>query len=238
MKTYGIELETSSIGIGTAQAALDRAGLAWECKPDGTNGVDAEAVSPILNDGTLNETLTAARALARAGATVNKQTGYHVHLGADYYGVNAIAALVHNWYTAANGIGALVAKSRLSNRYCLHSLSERDIDYWGETIRNNHINNNAVSTGRFMSLNLNSYDRHGTIEFRLHHGTLNGKKIEAWAKFCESLASFSLNGGTLSAGTGSKLLDCFEILETLTAANTLDTPTAEYLKQRATELNG
>ena len=235
MKTYGIELETSSISIRTAQSALDAVGLAWSCKPDGTAGVDAEAVSPILNDGSLNESLTAARALLKAGATVNKKTGYHVHIGADHYGVDGIAALVRNWYTAADAIGALVAPSRLNNHFCNHRLDQSHIDTWTESIRNGAIGN--LGRGRYLSLNLDSYGRHGTVEFRLHHGTLNGKKIQAWAEFCESLATYSTAGGLLTSGTGDRLNDINVILGKLVANQALNLDTADYLKQRAVELS-
>ena len=235
MKTYGIELETSSISIRTAQSALDAVGLAWSCKPDGTRGVDAEAVSPILNDGSLNESLTAARALLKAGATVNKQTGYHVHIGADHYGVDGIAATVRNWYTAADAIGALVAPSRLNNHFCNHNLSDAIIDQWTENIRNGNIRN--ISGTRYLSLNLDSYQRHGTVEFRLHHGTLNGKKIQAWAEFCEAIATFSTAGGLLSSGTGSRLNDINSLLDTLVQHESIKGDTATYLKGRAVELS-
>ena len=235
MKTYGIELETSSISIRTAQSALDAVGLAWSCKPDGTRGVDAEAVSPILNDGSLNESLTAARALLKAGATVNKQTGYHVHIGADHYGTDGIAALVRNWYTAADAIGALVAPSRLNNHFCNHNLSEAIVDQWTESIRNGSIRN--ISGTRYLSLNLDSYQRHGTVEFRLHHGTLNGKKIQAWAEFCESLATFSTAGGLLDSGTGNRLNDIKSLLGKLVINEAIKLDTAAYLNQRAIELS-
>jgi hypothetical protein len=235
VKTYGIELETSSISIRSAQSALDAVGLNWQCKPDGTAGVDAEAVSPILNDGSLNESLTAARALLRAGATVNKKTGYHIHIGADHYGTDGIAALVRNWYTAADAIGALVAPSRLNNHFCQHTLPESLVESWAESIRNGRIDN--AGQGRYRSLNLDSYQRHGTVEFRLHHGTLNGKKIQAWAEFCESLATYSTAGGLLTAGTGDRLNDINVILGKLVINEALSLSTAEYLKQRAVELS-
>ena len=235
MKTYGIELETSSISIRSAQSALDAVGLNWQCKPDGTQGVDAEAVSPILNDGSLNESITAARALLRAGATVNKKTGYHIHIGADHYGTDGIAALVRNWYTAADAIGALVAPSRLNNHFCQHTLPESLVESWAESIRNGRIDN--AGQGRYRSLNLDSYQRHGTVEFRLHHGTLNGKKIQAWAEFCESLATYSTAGGILSSGTGDRLNDINVILGKLVINEALSLSTAEYLKQRAVELS-
>jgi hypothetical protein len=237
VKTYGIELETSSISIRTAQTALDAVGLNWACKPDGTRGVDAEAVSPILNDASLNEGLIAARALLKAGATVNKQTGYHVHLGAAHYGNEGIAALVRNWYTAAEAIGALVAPSRLNNHFCNHRISESIIETWTESIRGGRISNSAAGYNRYLSLNLDSFDRHGTVEFRLHHGTLNGKKITAWAEFCEALATFSTNGGTLDAGTGNRLNDIKSLLGKLVINESIKLDTASYLNQRAIELS-
>jgi len=236
MKTYGIELETSSISIRTAQYALDAQGLNWSCKPDGTAGVDAEAVSPILTESSLNEGLIAARALLKAGATVNKKTGYHVHLGAAHYGNEGIAALVRNWYTAADAIGALVAPSRLNNHFCNHNLRADVVDTWTESIRNGRITNSTIGYNRYLSLNLDSFDRHGTVEFRLHHGTLNGKKITAWAEFCEALATFSTNGGTLDAGTGHRLNDITSLLGKLVLAEAIKLDTASYLKGRAEEL--
>jgi hypothetical protein len=235
VKTYGIELETSSISIRTAQSALDAVGLNWQCKPDGTAGVDAEAVSPILNDGSLNESITAARALLRAGATVNKKTGYHIHIGADHYGNDGIAATVRNWYTAADAIGALVAPSRLNNHFCNHRQDPNFLDGWVESIRNGHIHN--AGRGRYQSLNLDSYARHGTVEFRLHHGTLNGKKIQAWAEFCEAIATYSTAGGILDAGTGDRLNDIKSLLGKLVINESIKLDTANYLNQRAIELS-
>jgi hypothetical protein len=236
MKTYGIELETSSISIRTAQSALDAQGLSWSCKPDGTRGVDAEAVSPILTDSSLNEGLIAARALLKAGATVNRQTGYHVHLGAEHYGNEGIAALVRNWYTAADAIAALVAPSRLNNNFCNHNLRESVVETWVESIRGGTISNRAIGYNRYLSLNLDSFDRHGTVEFRLHHGTLNGKKITAWAEFCEAMATFSTAGGILDGGTGNRLNDIKSLLGKLVMNEAIKLDTAGYLHQRAIEL--
>ena len=238
MKTYGIELETSSLSIRAAQSALDAVNLSWAAKFDGTRGVDAEAVSPILNDGSLNESITAARALLKAGATVNKQTGYHVHLGAAHYGNDGIAALVRNWYTAADAIGSLVAPSRLNNHFCTHSVPADYLDVWSESIRNGNIDNSPVRdlqnyARRYFSLNLDSYAKHGTVEFRLHHGTLNGKKIQAWAEFVQAIAQFSTAGGIL---TDNRLNDVNALLDTLAQHDALKGDTAQYLKQRAVEL--
>jgi len=234
--TYGIELEMSSLSIGSAQTLLNRAGLNWSVKPDGTRGVSAEAVSPILGSDTLTQCTTAARALASAGATVNKQTGYHVHLGADYYGLNGIANLVVNWAMAHDTIAALVAPSRLNNGFC-RPLSLQDADRTAEQVRNGRIAN--INGGRYYSLNLASYDRHGTVEIRLHHGTLNGSKIKAWAEFCNAMAELSKAGIMLDPAdmpTDNRLNNLAGLLRGLVGNGYLTDKTAAYLNGRAADL--
>ena len=234
--TYGIELEMSSLSIGSAQSLLNRAGLSWAVKPDGTRGVSAEAVSPILGSDTLNQCTTAARALASAGATVNKQTGYHVHLGADHYGLNGIANLVVNWAIAHDTIAALVAPSRLNNGFC-RPLSLQDADRTAEQVRNGRIAN--INGGRYYSLNLASYDRHGTVEIRLHHGTLNGSKIKAWAEFCNAMAELSKAGVLIEPSDladADRLNNLAGLLRGLVGNGYLTEKTATYLNGRAADL--
>lgn len=237
--TYGIELEMSSLSIGSAQTLLNRAGLNWSVKPDGTRGVSAEAVSPILGSDTLNQCTTAARALAAAGATVNKQTGYHVHLGVEHYGLNGIANLVVNWAAAHDTIGALVAPSRLNNGFC-RPISLLDAERNAELVRNGQVYN--VGGGRYYSLNLASYDRHGTVEVRLHHGTLNGSKIKAWAEFCNAMAEAAKAGIVLEpadhAGNNpaARLNNLADLLRGLVGNEYLSQKTATYLNGRAEEL--
>lgn len=237
METFGIELEVSDISISSAQHLINQAGLQWAVKYDGTHHVSAEAVSPILTAERLNETKKAARALLAGGATVNKQTGYHVHLGADEIGLEGIANLVWNWNWCHNTIGALVAPSRLNNRFCL-AVDRANLDSYVEHVRNGNINNNG--SGRYRSLNLDSYSRHSTVEFRLHHGTLNGSKIQAWAEFCNAVARYSKAGERITdekwTVKDDRLNNIKELLEILSLTGHLKDTTADYLKGRADEL--
>jgi hypothetical protein len=239
METFGIELEVSDLAISRGQDLLNQAGLNWRVKMDGTHHVSAEAVSPILTRDRLNEARTATRALRIGGATVNRQCGLHVHLGASEYGTEGIANLVWNWNLAHRTIGALVAKSRLNNRFCVPvALSELDAQV--EHVRNGNISNIGLN-GRYRSLNLNAYATHGTVEVRLHHGTLNGAKVKAWAEFVSALARYSSAGSLLQSHDGwqnttepeNKIK---ELLDILALVGTLSTDTAEYLKGRADEL--
>ncbi len=237
METFGIELEVSDISIPTAQAHINRAGLNWSVKFDGTRHVSAEAVSPILTTDRLNETKTVARALLSGGATVNRQTGYHVHLGADEYGLDGIAKLVWNWNFIHETIGALVAPSRLNNGFC-KPVDRVYLDSWVEHVRNGNISNREG--GRYYSLNLASYSRHRTVEFRLHHGTLNGSKIQGWAEFCSAVARYSVDNDPITdnkwTSRENRLNNVKEFLDLISLTGHLKETTATYLKGRADEL--
>jgi len=129
----------------------------------------------------------------------------------------------------------LVAPSRLNNRFCkvrtvaeAHATAER-------------IRSGQIGIGdRYVSLNLESFDRHGTIEVRLHQGTLNGRKAVAWAEFIAGLVDYSkannLLGATYSR-TDIRLNNIQTLLDEV-AQDNLDVRTAEYLKQRALSLQG
>jgi hypothetical protein len=236
--TYGLELEMSSLSISGASSAIMRTGVqGWQVKPDGTNHVSAEAVSPILTADRLNESRTVARALVASGGTVNKQTGYHVHIGADLIGLEGIANMVWNWNHAHATIGALVAPSRLNNSFCRPVDATRIAD-WCDNVRGGDINNNG--NGRYYSLNLNSYDRHKTVEVRLHHGTLNGAKIQAWAEFVGAMAQYGKDGNRFELETwtdsANRLNNINTMLDILAVDSSLDNKTATYLKARALEL--
>jgi len=239
METFGIELEVSDISIEHAQSIINRAGITWQVKRDGTHHVSAEAVSPILARPSLDEAKVATRALRVGGATVNRQCGLHVHLGADEYGIEGLANLAWNWNLAHATIGALVAKSRLNNRFCVPvALSE--LDFQAETIRNGSIRNIGLN-GRYRSLNLDAYRQHGTIEFRLHHGTLNGAKVKAWAEFCSAIANYSKAGSRLNTEDNwhqpdDKVTKVGELLDLLTSVQVLSEATNAYLKGRAEDL--
>ena len=253
--TYGLEIEVSTLSISGAARAITRAGipcaepsaqhqtnLNWKAVYDGTRGVSAEVVSPILTADRLNETRTVTRALSMAGATVNRTTGLHVHIGAASFGdieserLNALGNFVENWYMAHGAIGALVAKSRLNNMFC-KALDLASAAELAARVRGGDISNGG--RGRYLSLNMDSFTRHSTVEVRLHHGTLNAAKITAWAEFITAMAEFSKAGHAFhSAFTNptDSLNAASGMLGILTRDGGLKVETATYLNQRAAQL--
>lgn len=254
--TYGLEIEVANLSIAGAARAVTRAGIQcvepstqhttnanWKAVYDGTRGVSAEVVSPILTAERLNETRTVTRALSTAGATVNKTTGLHIHVGAASFGddeaerLNAIANFVENWYAAHGAIGALVAPSRLNNGFC-KALDIASAAQLAERVRGGDISNGG--RGRYLSLNLDSFARHSTVEVRLHHGTLNAAKITGWADFITAMAEASKDGVNINTrlnDPADKVAAAADLLGELTRYGYLASSVADYLNQRAAQLH-
>ncbi len=247
--TFGLEFEVAGITTGAASAALNRGGIecieprsqhqthqAWSSVYDGSVR-GAEVVSPILDPIRLNEASTVARLLLGAGGKVDRTTGFHVHIGAQNLTHDNIANWYLNWNLVHNTIGVLVAPSRLNNSYC-KAVSAEHATTNAERIRNGEISD--FRGDRYQSFNLQAFDRHGTLEIRLHQGTLNGAKAVAWAKFIDAFKQLSeskiFTADTL--GTGTELQKCNNLLSLLVIQSNLDLKTAEYLKDRAASLNG
>ena len=244
MTTYGLEFEVAGISTSAASAALNRGGIEcvepqrqheinekWTSVYDGSVR-GAEIVSPILDEVRLNEASTVARLLLSAGGKVDRTTGFHVHIGAAALSLDHVAQWYLNWNLVHEAIGALVAPSRLNNSYCKVPTLQ-NIDRNVERIRNGEISD--TNGDRYQSFNLQSFQRHGTLEIRVHQGTLNGTKAVAWAKFIDAFKDYSATKLiTLDElGINDRLNKCESLLNILMLAGNLDHKTGQYLKGRA-----
>lgn len=238
---YGVELEIIGMTPHQAAQALRSAGLSaqdtgythgttgyWKCLLDGSIYGGCEAVSPILiGEAGLTELTTAINALREAGATVNTSCGMHVHLDArDLTGDEF--ARTFGFYTERQDLfDALVAPSRRHNSYCrkynnaqiaaIKSAANRDKD----TVQ-------YEFDDRYMTVNVTSYGRHGTLEFRQHQGTLNAAKAVAWVRLLLAITvKVQANAEeNISATDLPAMLDGLG----------LDVTTVRYLKSRANRL--
>lgn len=258
--TFGMEFEIQGLSVRESALVLNGAGIEcdtqaathetrdnWKAVYDGSVSNGAEVVSPILSPARLNEAHKVTKALKNAGARVDRATGFHVHIGLDAFRdeqgnfYDNVAKFTLNWYAAHNAIGALVAPSRLNNRYC-RVLSRDAAERQAEYTRNQ--NSGAYDSNRYVSLNLESMRRHGTIEIRLHQGTLNGVKAIAWAQFVAGLIDATKAGLDMTAQddfTAWRWIpspaDCNLLMDKLVGLNTLTASTGDWLKGRAGRLN-
>ncbi len=156
----------------------------WKVITDGSLGdytLGAEFVSPVLRgqDG-LAQVEKVCRALQALGAKVNKRCGFHVHVGARDRDVMFFRRLLVGYSVNEAVLDSMMPASRRgnANQYCkpiradgLAGYDDRD-----HLLRR--------QSDRFVKLNVASYYRHGTVEFRQHAGTVEADKATYWVKFC------------------------------------------------------
>lgn len=262
--TFGMEFEIQGLSPSRAADALNNAGITcnatrsthetaqdWKAVYDGSVSNGAEVVSPILNPSRLNEAHKVTKALKDHGARVDRATGFHVHIGMNAFGdwgtggEENIAKFILNYYAMHHAIAALVAPSRLNNRYCAvlnRDNAQRQAEFTAGQ------NRGAFNGNRYTSLNLESISRHGTVEVRLHQGTLNGVKAIAWSQFIAGMIDATVKGADMTALTGNltawqnptapSVAACHDLLDMLTIGGSLNASTGDWLKGRATRLNG
>lgn len=167
----------------------------WKFVPDGsvrerdgsrTNAI--ECVSPVLSFNTGFEALKdCCTMLEFSSAKVNKSCGLHVHIGMDGLSDKAFVGVFKNYQFLEDLIDSFMPPSRRGNN-----------NTFAESIKGVCFDNcdcpedvMDVLDSRYYKVNPWSRERHGTIEFRQHSGTVEYQKISAWVRFCAGLVSWS-----------------------------------------------
>lgn len=199
--TFGVEIECSVLRK-QVRDSFERTGVAYEY--EGYNHVDRrthykfvtdssvtgdspiECVSPILTGNAGMASLKkCVSALNEAGATVNSSCGLHVHIGAQDLSEAEYANVFNNYYYLQDIINTFMAPSRRNSRWA------RPLSPDVTRSRSMYEVRCALDHDRYKAVNPMSYDRHKTIEFRQHGGSVNYKKISMWATFCAKLVVWS-----------------------------------------------
>lgn len=171
----------------------------WRLVTDGSvTGTDAfELVSPALKgeDG-LRQIRTACEVLQRLGVKVNKSCGFHVHHAAqDYDNVTYFKNVVKLYARMEAWLDQAMAPSRRgnTNQFCKSVCAKMTMpagrgltgqQALDQCQRPEDVNNwmrlGDLYDPRYNKVNLSSWWRHGTIEFRQHAGTIDAEKIVNW----------------------------------------------------------
>jgi hypothetical protein len=117
------------------------------------------------------------RILKAAGAKVNDTCGLHVHL--DMRGRRAEKAY-HNLYNMQEVLYRMVPADRKVGDYCRPHATTND------TLQNAVVNTHY---SRYYGINVDALRRHGTLEVRIHHGTLTAKGIVDWVNLLVAVAT-------------------------------------------------
>lgn len=205
-RTYGVEIEaimpygTSRLDIAGAivEAGLDcQAEMLnhstktwWKVTTDSSVtglGTGIEIVSPILRgeDG-FRQIEKVCAALKQKGCVVNKTCGLHVHVDLRHPQISlaAMQRLALLYIENQTLIDKLMPKSRRpgGSRYC-RTLARVPLARIESATTINQIHE-AIGTDKYHTINLKTYWRQGTVEFRQHSGTVEAAKIIKWTSAC------------------------------------------------------
>lgn len=219
------DLITRAIGVTSRVAHYGAADSPdWKVQGDGSLTVPMgfEIVTPVLdtaNRADLRNLAKVASAITRAGATVNASCGLHVHVDARSLTLAQQKMLCKMFLKYEGAFDLLVPESRRANRYCSSNIQfvrARGRDTLKavfaeiDAAPDLHAVRGLLCNGRYMKLNLESFWRHGSFEFRFHSGTTDPDKIVNWVKLLESFYARALRLAGKSivaeAGTLPKLL--------------------------------
>ena len=170
----------------------------WRLKTDSSvsgNGYGLEVVSPILQgDQGYSDLMLVMNAINNTGATINRSCGLHIHVGVSDWRIKHFKNLFKRYTKFERSIDSVMPNSRRdsNNGYCRstarcfdtynlkNAFSVIDSKKTARDIRN-HIGT------RYTKLNIDSFWKHGTIEFRHHAGTTDSVKIANWLKLCMTM---------------------------------------------------
>lgn len=211
-RCYGIEIE---VQYGYEASAANN--TVFASKEDGSlynQGV--EFCSPILQgDAGLSELANILQICNDNGAEVDNECGLHVHIDLRDFNKQEFVRLFYILRKVESVTRLLVTEERNSNHFCSASLSQvRTDDRRGFDER---IMDYCESMQRYSAYNFSAYYDHGTVEIRLHHGTLNYEEIRNWVLLHLSIVDFAKNNDTetFQSLQDKDLADTFQMLQNM-----------------------
>lgn len=130
----------------------------------------------LVRESTLEDIVTRiCKVLNDNGGVVNNDCGLHVHLDCRT-GIRRGAVTFDRLNRALPLLAAMVPASRRRNEFCKLNSADDTIDDF------------ADEGDRYYAINGDALHRHGTIEVRLHTGTINATKIINWCRLLGLIA--------------------------------------------------
>lgn len=121
-------------------------------------------------------------------AIIDERCGIHVHHDLGDFTEMELRRLVLLWAAHEQAITLLVAPDRENNRYCQSVVT----DVYGEIkelmeamIPLSRMSHCLRSLGKYRTLNCSNWWRNGTVEVRLHHGSLDAEALKFWTLFTQ-----------------------------------------------------
>lgn len=147
-------------------------------------------------------------AIRQAGGTVNRTCGLHVHVDVTHLSFEQRKRLTKIYLRNEEAMEMLLPPSRrgrqagyaMANRMSLRG----EIADWFANIDlasdECELRSAVNPNGKYSKLNLIPFGSKGTYEFRGHQGTLNFKKIDAWASVIAAMLNMALSNEAIETG--------------------------------------
>lgn len=220
-RKFGVEIEFIGVFPVDAAQAITNAGIPcvvegynhatrnhWKIVSDASiqinsnmdHGMCGELVSPPLSgEQGLEQLRSVIRALASVGGTVNKTCGLHVHVDANDLNAGQILSVVRRYAHFENQINSFMPPSRRGSRWAQSVGGDYVDSLLRQVNRYGNPRNTFGGLDRYRSVNLASYARHGTVEFRQHSGSTNAIKVSNWVTFCVHFVEKAIQAQVLPA---------------------------------------
>ena len=167
---FGCELETSRSN-GTVRVVKE---TQWGFYHDGSiSGL--EFTSPPLQGNSGHYAIRKFCKIAREnGYRVNRECGFHLHVAIPDYSKSDIDKLCLAYHLTYPIWKKIVSSSRLNNGYCAY----KPEIFCAKTLKLN----NSIYRDHCYWISIENVECYGTVEIRLHQGTLSPKKIINWVR--------------------------------------------------------
>ncbi len=229
IKNYmGIELEISNFNPSHEGELADILNK-WKanCGADGsiTSYGDFQnefeiKTAPAKGAALINQLTDICTVLKKGQAKANGSCGMHVHIDGRFLSPDDLIKIAAVWPKMEKKFWTKTYEDRQDSGYC---------ESWGTILENNRaedpydnnfkkgtlldmyeqVRDKAVGGDRMMSMNFSALSEHGTIENRMHHGTVNLRTILRWVtlndKFFNHVKKLTVNEA-LNFSTPDKIL--------------------------------
>lgn len=214
----GVEIETERTRVRSSSAARQEGQeeehimantlneIGCVIKGDGSLSNGLEVVTRPARGADLRDMLRkATTAIQRAGFGVRSTCGLHIHIGVKKMSQEEVKRFVRFYLVVEDLLFDMLPESRRDNRYChplsqFRSLSDFQVtDHLDKIVYKNTSLAGVTSQKkehsygeRYLAINLHSFFYRGTLEFRLHSGSVNYIKIRNWINILHLLLKHGL----------------------------------------------
>lgn len=165
------------------------------CPDDDNEGIEVRTPPAGLNK-TLRIVSKLDKLFDKYGCGVNSSCGLHAHISNKrFFMVKNLKRIMDTWLAIEDIMYLTQPQNRLTGTYCKRKLKQY-CSLQGLPEFKNHSRSGIIEAAagidRYYSLNLAALAKHGTIECRLHSGTLESRKVKHWLVLLTAFYNYCL----------------------------------------------